>query len=77
VRVAEIIDFRGLRKDWVAEQLGISPSYLTRLLAGERRWTPDLQKRIASILGLPAAFLFEHECPTNGHPVSVSETQIA
>lgn len=50
--IARLIDERGLRKGWVAEKLGISPSSLSRLIWGERRMTLDEGLKLAEILGV-------------------------
>ena len=42
----------GRRRAWVAKQMGISLSYLSKLLAGERRWTPELERSFAAALGI-------------------------
>lgn len=57
-RLNGIIEARGLKKRWVAEQMGISPSYLSRLLSGERAWTPELRSSIADTLEVPEETLF-------------------
>lgn len=51
---------QGRKQKWLAEQLGIDPSYLSRLLRG---WVPrDTLKRyaprIAELLGVPMEQLF-------------------
>jgi len=52
------IETQGRRLDWVAAQMGISQSHLTRLLNGERRWLPQLRSKIADVLGVPEGVLF-------------------
>lgn len=56
--VRATIEAQGRRLTWVAGQMGISPSYLTRLLDGERRWTPKLRAQVAMILQVPTDVLF-------------------
>lgn len=52
----------GLRRSWVAERMGIGPSYLWRLLNGQRQWTPALRARFALVTGLDeSAFDFAQE----------------
>ena len=53
----EAIDAQGLRQDWLAERLGVSPSMLTHLLAGRRRLTEDMAEKLARELRLPIAFV--------------------
>lgn len=58
VRVGAEIAKRGFRKDWIAEQLGISPSYLSKLMTAERTWTPELRSQMARLLGVDQEALF-------------------
>ena len=51
-RVAEVLEEQGRKRVWLAEKLGVSPGHLTRLLQGERPWTPELVKRAADLLGI-------------------------
>jgi len=43
---------RGLKRGWIATQMGISPSYLSKLITGERQWTPELQSLFALAIGI-------------------------
>lgn len=43
---------------WLARKTGKSPSYVTRVLQGERRPSDDFKCRAAEALGLPLALLF-------------------
>jgi len=52
-RVRVIIRRKGFRMGWVADQLGIAPSYLSRLLSGDRRMTVEWAQRLADVLGVP------------------------
>ena len=56
--IRDLLRAKGLRFGWVAEQMGISPSMLTHLLAGERRWTPKHRQAIARVLDMPEETLF-------------------
>lgn len=47
-----IIRRKGYRMGWVSEQLGIAPSYLSRLLSGERRLTDPWVEKLAAVLGV-------------------------
>lgn len=55
--ITAIIEARGLRRDWLAARLGVSPSYLTRLLNGQRRMQPSIAIRMADVLQLPVDFI--------------------
>lgn len=34
----------------LAEKVGVSPSYLSELRSGTRRWTPELAEKVAAVL---------------------------
>jgi len=53
-----ILEQRGIRRLWLAEQLGISPSYLTLLLQGKRHWTEKLKDETERVLMIPRQILF-------------------
>jgi len=53
-----ILTERGIRRGWLAEQLGISASYMTLLLQEKRRWTDALKDEAARVLMLPRDLLF-------------------
>ncbi len=52
---------RGLRQATLAKRAGIDQPLLSRLESGELVPGPKLQARLASILDVPAAWLFERE----------------
>ena len=59
----QAIAMRGLQKKWVAGQLGISPSYLSMLLGGERGWTPELIRQFPLVVGMASdAISFALSC---------------
>lgn len=41
---------QGLRKDWIADQLGVSKSALSKWLSGERSPSAENQKALALLL---------------------------
>jgi len=49
--IEQIIIAQGRRRDWVANQLGVSPTMLTRMLQGQRRWREGTQQAAAQVLG--------------------------
>lgn len=51
-RAREIIRRKGFRMTWVAEQLGITPSLLSRRLAGNRSWPEPFAGALAEVLGV-------------------------
>jgi plasmid maintenance system antidote protein VapI len=52
-RLDRLIREQGRQKAWVAQQAGIHPTHLSKLLSGERRITPALARRLAGIFGVP------------------------
>ena len=40
----------GYRQNWVAEQIGIDPSLLSRYVSGERSTPEDVIKKVAKLL---------------------------
>lgn len=43
---------------WLARKTGKSVSYVTRVIAGERRPSDDFKSQAATALGVPASLLF-------------------
>ena len=75
---AQAIAARGLQKQWVAAQLGISPSYLSLLLKGSRRWTSDLAGKFPLVVGLASdAICFAATCTAGVHSNGASGVQVA
>ena len=52
IRPVDYIDARGLKRVWVAQRMGISQGHLSRLLSGERFWTPEMRNTFAMVAGL-------------------------
>jgi plasmid maintenance system antidote protein VapI len=52
-RLHRLIREQGRQKAWVAQQAGIHPTHLSKLLNGERRITPALARRLAGIFDVP------------------------
>lgn len=46
---------------WLARKTGKSPSYVTRVLNGERNPSSDFKQRAADALGVPETMLFPPE----------------
>lgn len=58
MRLREFLDERGVRYSWVADRLGYSQAYITLLMQGSRRVTPDIAQRLGEIFDVdPAVFL--------------------
>ncbi len=52
VRLNDLIEARGLKKQWVADRLGMTPSHLSRLLRGERVITETVALKAAELFGV-------------------------
>lgn len=50
----EFFDERGIRYGWVAEKLGISPSYLTKLMNGRDALPRKHADALAALFSVPA-----------------------
>ena len=53
VILQKIIDERGLKKNYIASELGISPSSMSALLSGGKKFTADIALPLSKILGVP------------------------
>jgi plasmid maintenance system antidote protein VapI len=63
----EFLDDRGLRYQWVAEKLGVTPSHMTRLMDGQRPITHDLALKLSGLFDVPAdTFLTQTPEQDNG-----------
>ena len=49
---------QGRKKSWLARQLGVSNSTVTKWLKGEARPTDDKKVKISTLLGVPVEELF-------------------
>ncbi len=67
VRLRSFLDERGVRYSWVAARLGITPSYMTRLMDEERPLIRRHAARLAEIFGVPIeTFLAGEDQPGEG-----------
>lgn len=57
-RFAIVVNLFGFSKGELAAKLGITPSHMSRLLAGQHRPSDELQYRISDELWIPANTLF-------------------
>ena len=48
-----VIDKRGLKHNYVAQKIGITPNYLGQILNGNRKLSTDVAIKAAQVLGLP------------------------
>ena len=47
------INKRGLKQNYVAQKIGITPNYLGQILNGNRKLSTDVAIKAAQVLGLP------------------------
>lgn len=47
-----IINSKGLKQNWIADQIGVTESMLSKVLSGEKRFSKENQKKFHKILGL-------------------------
>ena len=48
-----VIDKRGLKQNYIAREIGITPNYLGQILNGNRKLSADVAIKAAQVLGLP------------------------
>lgn len=56
-KVLELLHTQRREQRWLAAMIGVSESYMTRLLNGERPARTEQIERIAEALGVPAHWL--------------------
>ncbi|MCR5524719.1 MAG: helix-turn-helix domain-containing protein [Lactobacillus sp.] len=54
-RLKQEIDNRGIKTKFIANEIGISPSYLGQVLNGSRKLSTDVAVKVIQVLGLPLA----------------------
>ncbi len=57
-RVREVLIFQGRSQRWLADHLGVSESYLSKVLDGERDLPAEWPARIGQMLAVPPRLLF-------------------
>lgn len=62
-KLANHLSETGKRPAQLAQELGVEPSTITRILKGERRPSPDLAKRISDATGVPIVDLLYPASP--------------
>jgi transcriptional regulator with XRE-family HTH domain len=58
-RLSAVLQAQERTASWLARKTGKSPSYVTRVLLGERRPSDEFKARAAEALGVPAELLFK------------------
>lgn len=57
--LSSVLNHQGRRKDWLASQVGVSPSAVSRWIGGSRLIDEKTARRIAEVLDVPFSLLFE------------------
>lgn len=50
--LAQVLERQGRRRDWVAQQLGIDPTTVSRWCLGQRELPPERVPQLAALLGV-------------------------
>lgn len=58
-KVKTVLTEQGRRQDWLANQIGVSQSTVTRWLKGDMTIGQEHANAISSLLGIPFSLLFE------------------
>jgi transcriptional regulator with XRE-family HTH domain len=56
-----ILEAQERTASWLARKTGKSPSYVARVLNGERRPSADFRRRTAEALNVPETFVFPEQ----------------
>lgn len=56
--LAEVLQRQGRRRDWLAAQLGVDKSTVTKWCKGERTPGPEHRSRVAQVLDVPEDEVF-------------------
>ena len=56
--LSEALARRERSASWLARKTGKTPSYVSRVMSGERRPSEDFRERAAATLGVPESRLF-------------------
>jgi hypothetical protein len=56
--VKRVLEYRGVRQNWLAQHLGVSDALLSLLLSGKQRWRREYRAKAAFLLQVPEDILF-------------------
>lgn len=57
--LSDTLDAKGLKQSWIARQVGISKSLMSKIAAGDRTVDAETGTRIAELVGVPFFLVFE------------------
>lgn len=53
------LESKGLKQSWIARQLGVSKSLMSKVVSGDRSVDQMTAEKIAALVGVPLFLLFE------------------
>lgn len=56
--LSAVLESQERSASWLARRCGKSPAYVSRVMSGTRRPSPDFRARAAEALGVPETLLF-------------------
>lgn len=72
--LSTILDSQGIRRNWLADQLGISKQLWSHIEHGRRRANPEIRAKLSLLLRMPESVLFAgYDVPkVNGYTTEVA-----
>lgn len=75
--LSETLVGQGRKGRWLASQVGVSESSISRLMSGKQTVDEGVAKQISLILGTPFFMLFEYAEADNSHASATMEVSVA
>lgn len=69
-----VVAAQGRKKEWVARQAGVHPSYISHALAGRSTFDEDVSNRVALALGVPFFVIFDASDDPNNASMTSGES---
>lgn len=63
--LATTLEQKGVKQSWIARQVGVSTSFVSKVVAGDRTVDRSTAERISTLLGVPLFLLFELQKRSN------------
>jgi DNA-binding XRE family transcriptional regulator len=67
-RLKEIIDNKGIKKSWLAEQIGVTKSTISTLVQNKYSTSIDIAFKLANVLDMDITDIFYEEKENIGRP---------
>lgn len=71
-QLERVLAEQGRKARWLAQEVGISESHLSRIVTGERRVSEALATRISKAIQTPLFLVFELSVESNRLPVGIA-----